>query len=533
MLLGIAQRALVITEPCSIAPPFVANVDYVEAPLDELPDRIEYFLKSSAGQNEAQRIVDHGFDTLTNRCRLADVLKPLIDQLTVRPMQSEGARFFPATQAGVVAERPLSICVVTPNVTGDGPNAENGSSQIFLAESLAVAGHRVTLLDTAVEPTTGQSLGQRTKDFAARGLNYVALPSNRQAPVESSEACQRSYETYLWLREKAFQVVHFPEPHGIGFYSLMAHRQGLELGETKFCVHAHQPTLWKRQAEQKLVNNISDLELDHMEAECFRLAPALAVTTTAMLRWLERQNFSLPAQRAIRPFAPTTVSRARSGEKPTELVYLGPLSRCPGLTMFCAALERLNPEAARNVKVIFAGNTEGADSQVGDFMPARLQNQKAGWEVVLKKSDDLFEFVQGTGRMIVMPSPMDNAPEFLRQLPEFWPSLFDRATRRLRGVNRHLQPCQMFISRYARGIGDGSASSLKRRRDTSAFCSEWKRAMARVVEVARDLGGRRESDSDAEGLHEATRQRLFGSLQSSRLFEAIAGFVARSRLSKF
>ena len=71
-LLGIAQRTLVISEPCSIAPPFQANVDYVSAPLDELPERIEYFLGSPAGQAEAQRIIEHGFEKLTTRCRLRD-----------------------------------------------------------------------------------------------------------------------------------------------------------------------------------------------------------------------------------------------------------------------------------------------------------------------------------------------------------------------------------------------------------------------------------------------------------------------------
>ncbi len=80
-LLGIAQRTLVVTEPCSVAPPFSANLDYVEAPLDELPDRIEYYLQSAAGQAEARRIIDHGFETLTKRCRLSDQLRPLLEQL--------------------------------------------------------------------------------------------------------------------------------------------------------------------------------------------------------------------------------------------------------------------------------------------------------------------------------------------------------------------------------------------------------------------------------------------------------------------
>jgi hypothetical protein len=81
VLLGIAQRTLVVTEPCSIAPPFQANLDYVEAPLDEIPERIEYYLESASGRIEGQRIIEHSFATLTAQCQLRDQLRPLVEKL--------------------------------------------------------------------------------------------------------------------------------------------------------------------------------------------------------------------------------------------------------------------------------------------------------------------------------------------------------------------------------------------------------------------------------------------------------------------
>src|SRR5205814_1369205 len=44
---------------------FRSNADFVEAPLDDLPQCIEYYLRSDQGQKEAQAIVDQGFQTLT------------------------------------------------------------------------------------------------------------------------------------------------------------------------------------------------------------------------------------------------------------------------------------------------------------------------------------------------------------------------------------------------------------------------------------------------------------------------------------
>lgn len=75
---GIWQRTLVVSEPCGIAPPFKAGVDFVEAPLDAIPAAIDYYLSTAEGRREAERIVDHGFRTLTESCRLTHSLRTLI-----------------------------------------------------------------------------------------------------------------------------------------------------------------------------------------------------------------------------------------------------------------------------------------------------------------------------------------------------------------------------------------------------------------------------------------------------------------------
>lgn len=75
---GIWQRALVITEPCGIAPPFQAGADFIEAPLEDIPKSIAYYLSSETGRREAENVARHGFQTLTEKCRLAECLRELI-----------------------------------------------------------------------------------------------------------------------------------------------------------------------------------------------------------------------------------------------------------------------------------------------------------------------------------------------------------------------------------------------------------------------------------------------------------------------
>jgi hypothetical protein len=75
---GIWQKALVVTEPCTAAPPFEANVDYVEVELDSIPEKLEYFLSSEKGREEGRLFTERAFETLTKECRLTQCLSPLL-----------------------------------------------------------------------------------------------------------------------------------------------------------------------------------------------------------------------------------------------------------------------------------------------------------------------------------------------------------------------------------------------------------------------------------------------------------------------
>jgi len=78
---GIWNKALVITEPCGGGPPFEPGVHFVEAPLNEIPDIVVYYLTDREGRAKAQEIALEGFRTLTERCRLTDFLRPLLLRL--------------------------------------------------------------------------------------------------------------------------------------------------------------------------------------------------------------------------------------------------------------------------------------------------------------------------------------------------------------------------------------------------------------------------------------------------------------------
>ena len=97
VLLGIWHRPLVVSERCSPALPFRAGVDYVEAPLDDLPSALDYYLADPQGRQEAQSIAEEGFRTLTRDCRMRHMLRPVIAAL--------GQDALPGDRAPAVSER--------------------------------------------------------------------------------------------------------------------------------------------------------------------------------------------------------------------------------------------------------------------------------------------------------------------------------------------------------------------------------------------------------------------------------------------
>jgi Methyltransferase domain len=75
---GIWNRALVVTEPCGDGPPFQPGVHFIEAPLSQIPDVVEYYLTDPKGQVEAQAITLRGFQTLSEQCKLTECLAPIL-----------------------------------------------------------------------------------------------------------------------------------------------------------------------------------------------------------------------------------------------------------------------------------------------------------------------------------------------------------------------------------------------------------------------------------------------------------------------
>jgi glycosyltransferase involved in cell wall biosynthesis len=77
-ILGIGQKTLVISEPSISSPIFQPGIHYVEAKLKDIPEKVEYYLSTTMGIQEAEEIIERGYKKLVEKCRLTNFLRPLI-----------------------------------------------------------------------------------------------------------------------------------------------------------------------------------------------------------------------------------------------------------------------------------------------------------------------------------------------------------------------------------------------------------------------------------------------------------------------
>ncbi len=426
VMLGIWQRALVISDPCTSAPPFKSGIDYVEAPPGEIPSLVEYYLSSADGRNEAQEIVQHGFRTLTENCRLADSLSLLIDRLPATQTRKEKA-FLPAKIQPEPRERSREavprICVVLGRNETRGRDYGGPAGMLRMANLLAEAGNEVTVLHASPD---WRGTGAEQKSDAAgasSGIAHLTLPA---APFVQYEFAGRhvidSMNAYLWLRENRFDTIHFADSEGIGFYSLLAKHQGLAFMTTNIAVHINGPSRRIIGLNSAYLAQPRDLEVDFMEQQCISLADAVASQFQNPIEWIEAEGWRRNENEFVKPYpvghASDSASDRQIPKGTNGLILLTTKVTPDGIKYLSRSAERLR-EIWRGRFATAILSLEKPDRSQEIRMLLHSSSEKPGAQISLEIADTLsrIEEILTSNRCVVMLLPTDeNLPELALML---------------------------------------------------------------------------------------------------------------------
>jgi GT2 family glycosyltransferase/glycosyltransferase involved in cell wall biosynthesis len=329
------------------------------------------------------------------------------------------ANSFPALPLtpDAAAGRKLRLCVASFDFVGPVKNGGVGTAFTSLACALADAGHEVTCLYLAGDWCENQTLDHWIAHYKKKGIRFVPLPASGLR-INSRWHVNKAYEGYLWLKQQRFDVVHFSEWKGPGYFAMRAKNQGLAFADTLLCVHTHGPTLWHKLSNAEYITSLDDVELDYLERQSVRLADVVVSPSQYLLRWMLERGWVLPTQCFVQQYVrPGTAREPKPGADTVqpidELVFFGRLEVRKGLVLFCDALDRLSDELdCRGAKVTFLGKADKvAGLSSSDYVAQRAKNWP--WLVQIVSDRDqagAMDYLQGPGRLAVVPSLVDNLP---------------------------------------------------------------------------------------------------------------------------
>lgn len=307
------------------------------------------------------------------------------------------------------------IALVTLEFEGPFRNGGIGTAYTGLARALALAGHEVTVLycgpnlsDVPVEDWI--------KHYAASGIRLEFLPPARH-PLPDLDGRWKSYHVYEWLKGREFEIVHFHELAGLGYYSMVAKKQGLGFQRTSFIVGLHSPITWVREASNAFSQWQAELENDFMEEQSVKLADVVISPSAYMFDWIQDHHWELPKHAWVLPnICPEIELESVAGQAFStlkEIVFFGRLESRKGVELFCDALDLLNQQPLPPFRVVFMGKVAdlGPNCPTDDYISARAARWSFPVELLTEfNNKQALQYLKSGNRIAVMPSLTENSP---------------------------------------------------------------------------------------------------------------------------
>ena len=305
-----------------------------------------------------------------------------------------------------------------------GPGS-GGIGGAFHELSLAVAraGYAVDLLYLPInqEPQRDRDIADYYSDHGVT----VAIPNIEQYTWSHSCYVHRSYAVFRYLSslERPYDVIHFHDYKGIGFFSLAAKQQRLAFADTSLVVQAHGPTRWTLRANGHPFTHPDQLKIDFLERQSIARADILISPSHFMLEWFRAEGWSVPPPERVHvlqnicTYVRGLIASRVTGPAPRqfdEIVFFGRHEERKGIVQFCDTLDLIQDELCqRRITVSFLGGfgkINGEDSSV--YLAGRAR--RWGFSISVVADCDRISaarhLTESPGALVVIPSPEENSP---------------------------------------------------------------------------------------------------------------------------
>ena len=317
------------------------------------------------------------------------------------------------------------VCLVTEELAGHGGSGGIGAAFRELAVMLAARGAAVDVLYCPVAPLAAEEAAGLQDAYLVKGIKLLVLDESRWVEGATSYE-KRAYAVFRELEMlPRYDVVHFHDYKGLGFFAINARRQGLAFRATRMVVQLHGPTRWTIEANGAFFVHEDQLKIDHMERGAIAGADDVVSPSAYLVDWLRTNGYALPSPDRVHVIKNVCtglleeIRRYRRDDSSpeggtTDLVLFARHEDRKGFAVFCDALDRLDDFLTRRgVTVSFVGKLGAVNCQPSGIY---LADRSRGWSFRYRVRTGLdrsgaARYITSCARpLVVVPSPHENSP---------------------------------------------------------------------------------------------------------------------------
>jgi tetratricopeptide (TPR) repeat protein/glycosyltransferase involved in cell wall biosynthesis len=319
----------------------------------------------------------------------------------------------------------LRLCIVTPDFVGFVRNGGIGTSFYHTAQIFSQAGAAVTVVYCnkvgALDSSQRDTLLQK---FAAEGIEVQDLLSrygeeiaNKFYPNDIFTVSSYLVYRFLKANQHKYDVILFPEWRGIGYYSILAKRQGLTFEHAALCVQVHSSSLWHALNNQAEGFSETDIHMFQMERGSVQYADYVISPTQYLLNWKQQHGFKLPSHTYVQPYLLNYKDVEREVihvQHIDEIVFFGRLEKRKGIHHFINAIKKVEKSKplGGNLKVTFLGKFSTIEqSPVLEYITENLKDCYFDLKILSTLNhEEAIDYLRSTNSVAFIGSVADNSP---------------------------------------------------------------------------------------------------------------------------
>lgn len=311
------------------------------------------------------------------------------------------------------------VTIVTHELRGFLPVGGMGTATTFLALALARMGHSVQILLGVMHDPESIDPEWRAL-YDSHGIRIRPVPPNDRAVAPPH--FERTYGVARALEADPPDVVVVHDLAAPAYAALRLRQLTGALEDTLFVVFCHGTRRWVLELSRRL--DVADLEhvlaLNVLERMSLELADVVVSPSAYLVDWMRGHGWRLPERTLVIPYLTRSAALGEPAPAPADgagrlrrIAFFGRLEEKKGLTLFAAALNRLQPQLLDGIELEFVGRPTAT------WPPERVeqllsQETKTALSGVFFAGDldqaEALARLKRAGTLAVAPSLGDNSP---------------------------------------------------------------------------------------------------------------------------